>query len=202
MNLVSVTPPVDEPIDLASAKVQLRVDETADDDLIESLITAAREHVEDITRRAILTQTWDYSIPAWPRCDYIKLPLGNLQATVVPAIHSVKWKDTDGVETTLTLDTDYLWETNGEGCGRVVLPYGMTWPSGTLYPSNPITVRFVCGWESPDLIPQKIKAALLLILTDLYENRSSKELTQTAQAFVENKTVDALLASARLWDEF
>lgn len=165
----------------------------ADEDLLTALITASRQHVEDITRRALLTQTWDYSIDAWPPGDAIKLPFGSLQS-----VTSVKWKDTDGTETTLTEGTDYLVETNGPACGRIVLPYGETWPSDTLYPSNPITIRFVCGWGAAADVPATIRAAVLMVLTDLWENR---EAQSQAAAYNENPAVSRLLASARLWDE-
>jgi uncharacterized phiE125 gp8 family phage protein len=168
---------------------------TAEDDLLEEILSAAREHVEDITRRALLTQTWDYYLDEWPATDFIKLPFGNLAS-----VTSVSWKDTDGTETTLTVTTDYLVETNGEQCGRIVLPYGCTWPSGTLYPSNPIKIRFICGWTAAANIPHKIKAACKLIAADLYENREGQTLA--TMNYQENKTVQRLLASARLFDEF
>ena len=144
----------------------------------------------------ILTQTWDYSLNAWPSVDYIKLPGGNLQS-----VTSIKWKDDDGTETTLTVTTDYLVETNGEGIGRIVLPYSESWPSGTLYPSNPITIRYVAGWTTRALVPYKIKAALKMICGDMYAHRESQSMG-SAQIYFENKTVQRLLASARLWDEF
>jgi hypothetical protein len=89
---------------------------TAQDDLLTDIIQAAREHVEDITRRALITQTWDYYLQEWPENDYFKLPFGNLAS-----VTSISWKDTAGTETTLTA-TDYLVETNGDQCGRIVLP--------------------------------------------------------------------------------
>lgn len=168
---------------------------TSEDDLLTAIIQASREHVEDITRRALLTQTWDYSLQEWPSDDFIKLPFGNLQS-----VTSVKYKDTDGTETTLTVTTDYLVETNGEGLGRIVLPHGESWPSGELYPSNPITIRFVSGWTAAASIPAKIKAACKLICSDLFENREGAVLTN--QSYQENRAVKALLASARLFDEF
>jgi len=160
-----------------------------------AIITAAREHVEDITRRALLTQAWYYYLDSFPDKDFIRLPFGNL-ATVT----SVKYKDTDGTETTLVENTDYIVETNGEGCGRLVLPYGISWPSVTLYPSNPITIEFVCGWTAAASIPKKIRHALLMICADLYENREAQSSSQFV--YQENKTVSALLASSRLWEEF
>jgi len=170
--------------------------ETADDDLLTALIQAAREHVEDITRRALLTQTWYYYLDAFPADkDFIKLPFGNL-ATVT----SIKYKDTDGTETTMTVTTDYLVETNGEGIGRIVLPYGESWPSDTLYPSNPITIEFVCGWTAAASIPKKIIAAIKPILADLYENREGAVLSNFT--YQENRAVKALLASSVLPWEF
>jgi len=168
---------------------------SAESDLLTAIITGAREHVEDITRRQLLTATWDYFLDEWPEDNAIKLPFGNLTA-----VTSVSWKDTDGTETTLTVTTDYLVETNGEGIGRIVLPYGVSWPSGTLYPSNPIKIRFVCGWATAAAIPRKIRVALLMICKGLYDNREDQ--TQTVFLCKENPAVKNLLASSRLWDEF
>lgn len=171
---------------------------TAEDDLLTDIIQAARENVEDITRRALLTQTWEYYLDAWPDEDFIRLPFGNLQT-----VTSIIWKDTDGTGTTLTAGTDYLVETNGEDCGFIVLPYGETWPSGgTLYTSNPITIKFVCGWTAANLIPSKIKSAVKMIIADLWENRESQIVSLTMEPFAINKTVMNLLSSARLWSEF
>lgn len=189
-----VVKPIIEPLSLAEIKSHLRVDDSSDDEMLSTIIQVAREQVEDITRRALLTSTWDFVLQEWPVENYIKLPYGNLQS-----VTSVKWKDTDGTETTLTAGTDYLVETNGENVGRVVLPYGESWPSDTLYPSNPITIRFVCGWTAASLIPAKIRAACKLIAGDIYQNREGKILT--GQSYQENKAVMALLTNARIWDE-
>jgi uncharacterized phiE125 gp8 family phage protein len=167
-----------------------------EDDLLNDIITSAREHVEDITRRSLLTQTWDYYLDEWPDGDKIELPFGNLQTDGL----SVKYTDSDGDQTTMTLTTDYLIETNGEGCGYIVLPYGESWPSFTAYPSNPIVVRYVAGWTTAALVPYKIKAACKLIASDLYSNREAQIVS--GQDYRENLTVQRLLASARLFDEF
>lgn len=171
---------------------------SAEDDLLNAIITAAREHVEDITRRQIITATWDFFLQDWPDKDYIKLPYGNLQS-----VSSIKYKESDWLtsadDKTLALMTDYLVETNGEQCGRIVLPYGESWPNDTLYPSNPIIIRFVVGWTTKALVPGRIKSAIKLLCSDLYESRGEPVLGQTVS---ENKTAERLLASCRLWDEF
>lgn len=189
-----VTAPVMEPITLEEARQHLLIDDgtTASDHEIMDMIKSARQIVEDWTRRAILTQTWDYCLSGWPTSNFFTLPMGNLQS-----VTSIKWKDDDATETTLTVTTDYLVEQNGEMCGRIVLPYATSWPSGTLYPSNPITVRYICGWTTPELVPTQIRSAIKMILADLYENRSTQEFG--GQGFAMNRTVESLLASKRLW---
>jgi uncharacterized phiE125 gp8 family phage protein len=171
-----------------------------EDTLLTDIITSAREYVEDITRRALLTQTWDAYLDAFPDADYIKLPFGNLQdaAGTAPVI---TYTDSAGTPHTMTVATDYIVETNGEACGRIVLPYGVSWPSFTAYSSNPIKITFVCGWTTAALIPYKIKAAIKMLCADLYEYREVK-MTQAQGNVTENKTVQKLLASMRLWDEF
>ncbi|GGA54196.1 head-tail connector protein [Pelagibacterium lentulum] len=61
-----VAGPVDEPISLAQAKAHLRIEDDAEDGLIESLIAAARTHLEAITGSALLRQTWRVVLDAWP----------------------------------------------------------------------------------------------------------------------------------------
>lgn len=168
-----------------------------EDDLLTALITAAREQIEEACRRAFLTQTWDYCLAKWPCGNSFKLPYGNLQS-----VTSVKYKDCDGTETTMVVGTDYLVETNGDQHGRIVLPYGKTWPTVTLYPSNPITIRFVAGWTSAALVPAKFKTAIKMQCADLYENRESTVTQQSGNVTI-NKTAAALLfPNGQLWGEF
>ena len=162
---------------------------TSEDDDLTDLITDARETVEKITRRGLLTQTWDYCIDDFPGEYFIKLPLGNLQT-----VTSLVYKDSDGISTTMVQGTDYYVETNGDQHGRVVLPYGDTWPCVTLYPSNPITIRFTCGWTTAALIPKAIKRAVKFAAEDAYYHGDRSEVLKPV--------IDNLLYSHRLWGTF
>lgn len=176
---------------------------TAEDDLLTAIIQASREWVEHYTRRALLTQVWDYYLDDFPSEDYITLPFGNLQNAVGTA-PVFTYKDSDGTDTTAIVTTDYLVETNGENLGRIVLPYDEDWPdwpSGDAYPSNPIKIRFTCGWTAAASIPSAIRTAVKMVAADMYEQRSYQEVG-AAQMFFKNKTVERILASYRLWDEF
>ncbi|MEY3740425.1 MAG: hypothetical protein RLZZ192_1101, partial [Pseudomonadota bacterium] len=58
MPLQLVTPPIDEPVTLAEAKLHLRVDFDEDDALILALISAARQAAQTITGRQFITARW------------------------------------------------------------------------------------------------------------------------------------------------
>ncbi len=95
MPSVLVTAPTAEPVSLAEAKLHLRVDDNADDVLIGALITAARQHAEHDTRRALVTQTWKLVLDAFPESVI------TLDRAPVSAVVSVVYTDPDGVSQTL-----------------------------------------------------------------------------------------------------
>jgi len=201
-DLVLVTGPTSEPISLSELKLQARVEYTDIDEdiLFYDIIKAAREHVEDITRRALFTQTWAYYLDDWPSGNRIKLPLGNLQTTSLAVTYDEVDSDGNKNTETMTLTTDYLIETNGDQCGFIVLPYGETWPSFTHWPTHSIKIQYQCGWSAVTSIPFEIRAAIKLIALDLYANREGQVMSNLN--YQENKTVMRLLQPQRLWDEF
>lgn len=199
MNVYLYTAPTIEPISLDDLRLHLRLNPSQldEEEYLEDLIKGARRRVENLLQRQLLTATWDYYLQDWPAEEWFYLPYGNLQS-----VTSIAWKDQDGTTTTMTVTTDYLVETNGEGLGRIVLPDDADWPTTELYPSNPIKTRFVCGWTAAAAIPYQIRAAIKMIAADLYLNRSSQELFPTGQGYQVNKTVEALLNEYAIWQEF
>ena len=194
MNVAIVTRPTSEPVSVAEAKDHLYIDGSDNDSMIAGIVSTARAKMEGWTRRQIMTATWDYCLDRFPVQNFIVLPFGNLQT-----VTSVKYKDVYGVESTMVAVTGYLVETNGEGHGRIVLPYGCTWPSGDFYPSNPITIRFVCGWTSAALVPFTIKHGIKLLCSEMYEARGEPVIGSTV---VESHAAENLIASERLWGNF
>ena len=162
---------------------------TGDPKLI-SILAAAREHVEDWTRRALMTQTPELVLDAFPTGG-INLPSPPLQS-----VTSIKYIDTDGVEQTLS-SALYDVDTDSEP-GMVAPAYDEEWPD-TRDQINAVRVRYAAGWTTAALVPYKIKAAILLVCADLHEMRGDPVI---GASVVENKTVDRLLASARVWGNF
>lgn len=166
MGLVQYAAPSVEPVTLSEAKLHCRVDTATDDTLITSLITAARQLAEEITRRALITQTWDLKMDAWPDDTVLELPLPPLAS-----VTSVSYKDSSAVTATFG-SSNYTVATSGI-YGRIVLLEGVSWPSVTLYAAEAISVRFVAGYGLAVNVPQAIKQAILLLVGHYYENREA-----------------------------
>ena len=183
------TAPTVEPITRALFKEHARISTDADDDYIDNLIKSVRRQVEQITGRALMTQTWIYYMDAWPAEDYFKLPYPPLQS-----VTSVKYLESDATVSTMS-SGEYIVDTDSEP-GRVVLDYGESWPSETLLPSNPIYTEFVCGYgDDKNDVPDDIRHAMLMLCSHYYEMREPT-ITGTILTPVP-MTVDRLLADHR-----
>ena len=84
MTLRLITAPTAEPVSLETAKSFLRVDVAADDALITSLLLAARERGEELSRRAFITQTWEMTFDDWPSDSLLPMPRPRLQRLLQP----------------------------------------------------------------------------------------------------------------------
>ena len=156
----------EEPLNLQEVKQFLRVDHNDDDNLILGLITVARERAENITHRALITQTWQLYLDDWPNEDYIELPYPPLQGVV-----SVYYVDYEGTAT-LWAATNYDEDVYIEP-GRLMLAYGIEWPTVTLDVGSAIRVQYTCGYGTPDDVPIELKHAMKLHIADLYEMRTT-----------------------------
>ena len=159
---------------------------TADPELLD-LIATARESVELWLNRALIEQTWQITLDGFPPCGVIRLPLPSLVS-----ISSVKYLDTTGALVTLDPST-YKVDANAFP-GELYLAYGKAWPS-TLPERNAVQIEFVCGYGPGAAdVPAMIRAALKLLIADLYENR---EPTNIGNIINELPTLQRLLTPHR-----
>jgi uncharacterized phiE125 gp8 family phage protein len=179
---------------VASAACSFSVDiitktgDTTEDDLISALITAAREYCEGYTGRALATQTLEAYPPQFPCRSEIEIPYPPLQS-----VTSVKYTNSAGTETTMTVNTDYIVDADSN-VGRIVLPYAGVWPTATLYTVNPIKIRYVAGYYASNPIPKMIKQAMLLLIGHWYESREAVLIGQGTMSKKIEFAVDALLS--------
>ena len=150
---------------------------------VSRLIKAARVAAENITRRALVTQTWDLYMDSFP-CWEIHLPKPTLQS-----VTAITYFDTDGVEQTLAAD-QYRVDATTEPA-RITPAYGLSWPD-TRCQTNAIKVRFVAGYGVASVVPDGIKQWMLLRIKHLYDNRGPVNIGGTTTEFPRS-LVDGLL---------
>lgn len=170
-----VVAPETEPITLEEARLHLRLDAYGsppgheDDSLIAALLPAAREYCELYAGRSFAPQTLELTMNEfpviWRSTSAIELPMA-------PVISVESVASVDG-----TLDgTGYSLE-----AGK--LYPALAWPTVTTFPAA-IRIRYRAGFslpgESPqdDPLPARARAAILLVLGDLYENRTATAADQ------------------------
>ena len=186
MALKLITAPSTYPVTLAEAKLHCRVDIADDDTLITALITAATEMAEQKTGRAIMTQTLELTLDAFPEAfELTRVP--------VQSITSVKYYDTTGAQQTLSNTLYALDAADDFGFAHISPVYAGVWPD-TRDQINAVAVRYVAGYADAASVPQSIKNWILLMVSTMYANRETEAYSSRAvSTTVQMQFVDRLL---------
>jgi len=174
MALVMTAAPAAEPISLAEAKAHLRIDADDEDQLLTSLIVAARSLVERALALALVTESWSLYLDSWPRSGAIALPIAPVQAVAAVRIYDPDDTPTDVSSGTYAVDVL-------SDPARLVLSSG----AAQLMPArrlNGFEVAFTAGYgdEAGD-VPEPIRQALKLLVAHWFEHREPVVLGQLAQ---------------------
>ncbi|EJW10149.1 Gene Transfer Agent (GTA) ORFG06 [Rhodovulum sp. PH10] len=157
-------PPAAEPLSLAEAKLVLRVEHDTDDDLIATLIAAARRHVEAVTRRALLVQTWRLARDAWPASGRIAVLPAPLRTVVAARVF-----DAAGTARAIDPEIFTLDPTNAPGV-IAVAPHVPRAP-GRRTAGIEIDVSVGYG-ETAAEVPAPLVQAVRMLLAHWYANRA------------------------------
>lgn len=163
MSLTISVSPAEEPISLVEAKEAARIDDTAEDTLISAYITAAREVVEDKTRRQLVTATWILKLDSFPSGDII-VPLPPLQS-----ISSINYLDENGDSQTWD-SSKYQVDTDRQP-GRIAPIETETYPDTQASTFNTVTITFIAGYGTASSVPEKYKNAIKLLVAHWYRTR-------------------------------
>lgn len=178
----TITPASVELITVDEAAQHLRLDQYGsppgyeDETMLGYLITAAREYVEGASGLTLAPATLEmrgrsfYGLARWDGDSGIEL-----RTAPVSGIESIVYIDGDGA--TQTLDgADYILD--ADAIVPMVYPaYGESWPSVRDEPGA-VRIRFYAGYDvtgspSAGLMPMSLRAAILLMIGHLYENREA-----------------------------
>lgn len=179
MKIRDLTPPV-EPITLAECRAHLNltpdVDSNGevheDDEQILAFLSAAREYAEKWTGYIIAKRQVEVGFDSFGDEDYLELisPVSELLAVdYIVSGQTLSTEDSDE-QIGFTLDSMSV-------PARLVLTSG-SWPTTDEVP-NAVRVRMEAGYtgdassEGDTTIPRSLRAAILLLMAHLYENREA-----------------------------
>jgi uncharacterized phiE125 gp8 family phage protein len=194
--LTVTTGPTIEPITRALAKEHCEIPaaDSQHDTYIDALITAAREHYERRTHRALINRTLALTLDRFPDGN---VPLW-LPWSPISSVTSIVYTDTNGTPQTWA-NSNYAVQKNIEP-GRVVLAYDKQWPSYRLQASG-ITVTYVAGYgAAASSVPANAVHALKLLIRHWFENRSAINIGNIVNDIP--LAYESLTESARVGDEF
>lgn len=172
------TPNTELPVTIDLARYQLRNEDLQfDDDYVRHLIFTAADLIERTYGLALLEQTIKQYHSSFPCTSDQPILLRIAPLYGVTPITSVTYVDSAGVTQTWSA-SEY---TTGQYNGRPILipKHGYSWPSSTsVNHQNAVTITYQAGYGTKaSSIPKTIIQAMLLNITDLYENRSDSVRT-------------------------
>jgi uncharacterized phiE125 gp8 family phage protein len=161
MSSILLTTPAVEPVAIADAKTFLRVDHTDDDDVVAALIAGARIHVEALTRRALITQSWRIVADRWPSNGRIAVAPAPLQRLAAARVY-----DADG--TARDLDTQ-AFVPDLAASALVFVPWAPPEPGRA---AAGVEIDVVCGYGNAAVdVPDPLRQAIRMLVAHWYENR-------------------------------
>jgi uncharacterized phiE125 gp8 family phage protein len=187
MSSILVTAPAGEPLALDDVRAFLRADTNADDELIASLIAAARAHVETQTRRALMTQAWRITLDGWPADGRIPVRPGPLRELTAARVYDVNGNAT-------TLDLQHFVPDLGAS-ELVVAPWAVMQPTRL---AAGIALDVTVGYgDTGAEVPEPLRQAMRLLVAHWYENRGLVVTGSMSRAALP-ATAAALLAPYRM----
>lgn len=181
-----IIPPAVEPITLAQARAQCRVDAdvTDEDDLLQLCIEDATEACEGLLRRPLIERTVERVLDLFPAQE-IELAYGPVRSIV-----SVRYIDAAGVQQTLA-PAAYVLDT-ADGVDWLLPAVGTSWPETDGNVSG-VRIQYVAGYGPTGAsIPRPVRRWLLLTVNHFFENRGVMDATGKVRE-LPSRFVDRLL---------
>lgn len=226
-NFKVITPPTEEHVTLEEAQQHLRIipfgspPESDEDAWLTRNISVAREWCESFSLVALSIQTLELGVSrfpgTWPYFNgpgYLPHVLLVDNGIILPMaasgsfirVESVKYDDASGTPQTLDPSAYYVDDYAKQA---VLYPTASTsWPTAQDQKRAAVRVRYICGFDvqgqsptnNPIPLPFQFKAAMLLVLGHLHENRENsaeidlKEIPLGAASLMARYSVDLGMA--------
>lgn len=189
-HLVTTVAPTVDPVSLADMRFQLRLTDTASDTLINELMRAARNLIENATSHTINTTTYRWELDEFPLFREIELPRAPYDATGF----LIDYFAVDAASTTNFAPTKFEVHDRGELPAIVELDTDQNWPA-THDRLDAVQITFNAGHASTATVPENVKQAMKILVTHWFENPQAVVIGKTSKAI--EFALDACIDSMR-----
>ena len=166
MSLSLLSGPQFEPLSLSDVKNWLKVTDSSDDALLQSLISSARLAVEAATGRLLISQQWRLTLDLWPGVGTLDSPL-----TPVRSIARIRVMDAAGAYKDVSAALFAL----DAGDDRTRIYWGASLPSPGV-PKGGIQIDLVAGYgDTPDATPAPLRLAMQHLIAFWHANRGDAD---------------------------
>lgn len=165
MGLNLIQESTDEPVNLQEVRDFCNFPLTDRDDEFRAHMRMARERVEGVVHRQLLTATWELYLDAFPGTTDKIFLTDHCARPPFQSVTSIVYTDVDGVSQTVATN-DYALSSAPES-GRIALAYNTNWPS-TRAIAEAVTITFVNGHgddpvnDVPEIYKGIIKTLVLM----------------------------------------
>jgi uncharacterized phiE125 gp8 family phage protein len=173
--LLLLESPSIEPVTLEDVKKHLHIMSDGQNSQIAGYIKSARSDVEAFLKMSLLPTKWKYVFDCF---NYeIRLPIG-------PVLDAngfkVEYVDSDGI----TQEIDPAGYKLSFGDTGIVRPgYLAPWPTPRSEP-DAVSITFIAGWTSAELIPPAIVQVVKMRAADFFEHRENTVVSELRSANV------------------
>jgi uncharacterized phiE125 gp8 family phage protein len=180
--LVRTSAPATPIVTPAEVKLYGRISSSAQDAMLTELTEAATAAVEEITNRALITQTWKYVIKGFESLC-VKFPKSPLQSII-----SAQYLDVNG--NTETLDPGIYQVSTTMEPGEIRLKPGSMWPPVAVWYAEPVTFTYVAGYgDKAANVPQRIRQAIIALVVFWYDNSLDEPVPDGIKRALDNYQV-------------
>jgi len=178
MSLRPVGPPAALAVSVADAKLNMRIDGTHLDALVEMWLKGVIGHAEGFTQRTFMARSWRLMLDRFPE-GAIKLERPPLMS-----VSHIKYYDAANILQTLD-PVDYLVDGASEP-GYIVPAPGRAWPS-TFEKINAVEVQFICGYGvDATATPDELKLYILAKLQEQFDPATRPEKDTVQSTYIDN----------------
>lgn len=183
-----------EPVSVAEVKTSLRIQTSAEDTLLGTMITVARKQCENMIKRSLIPSSWLLVLDSFSSDD-VTLPRPPLSTDTSKLL--VTYIDTTGGTSTVS-STVYDVDSNMEP-GQIRLGYNQSWPSDIRGHEGVISVAYASGYTTAT-IPEEIKQWICQRVGTFFEHRESMLLDGRKLVNIPYQFVDGLLDEYRIME--